>query len=735
MSKSTFSSDDISLAAKKALGRKKSSVKNGHDYDVHNGDLEISGPGYFFNYELSWIKFNERVLSEALDKENPVLERVKFLSIVCSNLDEFFQKRIGGLKRQLQAGVQDPTIDGLSPAEQLRLIRVEVKDMIKTLRACFFEELIPCLEKNGIIFKSYTKLTTEQKKRIDTYFDQQLYPIITPLAVDQSHPFPLISNKSRSFAVELVDTKTKEKLFARIKIPSNRPRWLIAEQLENKIVMVAIEEVIKHKADILFPGAEVLSASIFRVTRNADVERNEEVAEDLLEVIEEELRERRFAEVVRLEIDAETPVHIKDFLQEKMNITNNEIFEMEGFIGLAQCIQIYNIEGFHDLRFPKWVPALHPVFRHEIEEETPSIFRIMSRGDFLVHHPYHSFATSVQRFIEEASNDPQVLAIKQTLYRTSKDSALLHSLMQAADRGKQVAVLVELKARFDEERNIEWAQKLEKAGVHVSYGLQGLKIHSKATIVVRQEGERLKRYVHLGTGNYHPYTAQLYEDIGLFSCDDALGADVSGLFNFLTGFAPGQNYKKLLVAPHHMRPTINTLIKHETEEAKRNRPSRIIAKMNSLEDPLIIQKLYDASTAGVQIDLIVRGVCRLRPGVKGLSENITVHSVVGRYLEHSRVYYFNNSGSNRFFIGSADWMRRNLDARVESLVPIENAKIKDYLQFLLNLLCRDNQFRWLLQEDGTYKRVMRKHGEQKISAHSLLKQHALSGDEPVPKTS
>ena len=732
MSKSNFSPDDVSLEN----GKQKSIMKKGSQKTASpkaaGASIDLSGQQYFINYELSWLKFNERVLSEALDKRNPVLERVKFLSIVCSNLDEFFQKRVGGLKRQHQAGVANPSLDGMMPSEQLERIRVEVIKMIKTLRNCFFGELIPELEKKGIRFKSYEELTRKQKKVIDEYFDQQLYPILTPLAVDKSHPFPLISNKSRSLAIELRDSRTQDILFARIKVPSNRPRWLVAERSEGKLTLVAIEDVIKKNIDRFFPGAEVLSANIFRVTRNADVERNEEEADDLLEVIEEELRERRFAEVVRLEIDAETPEHIKSFLLDKMKVTPADVFEMDGFIGLAQSRQLYELEGFSDLKFPSWTPALHPVFRHDLEEDAPSVFKIMRKGDFMVHHPYYSFATSVQRFIDEASNDPHVLAIKQTLYRTSSDSALLHSLMRAADSGKQVAVLVELKARFDEERNIEWAQKLEKAGVHVSYGLAGLKIHSKATIVVRQEGDRLRRYIHIGTGNYHPYTAGHYEDIGLFSCNEELGEDVTRLFNFLTGFAPAQHYNNLLVAPHHMRSKICELIETETREAQHGRPARIIAKMNSLEDPDIIRKLYEASSAGVSIDMVVRGVCRLRPGVKGLSDNITIHSVVGRFLEHSRVYYFKNRGSDTYFIGSADWMRRNLDSRVESLVPIDNPGLKHYLQFLLNHLMHDTRYRWVLGSDGKYKRCTDGAETNDLAVQALLMQHALSGDEPVP---
>jgi polyphosphate kinase len=698
-------------------------------------ELKLFGSDYFLNYQLSWLKFNWRVLFEAQNEHNPLLERLKFIGIVAGNLDEFFQKRVGGLKRQLEAGIETPPVDGMSPEDQLKAIRLDVTRMVEAYRDCFLNSIIPSLSKEGVHFKRYFELSLNQRKIIEEYFNRQLYPILTPLAVDKSHPFPLISNKSRSFAVELRQPQTGDILFARVKVPSNRQRWLIVEKEDHEITYVSIDDVIKAHIHQLFPGMEVLSANVFRVTRNADVERNEEEADDLLELITEELRERRFAEIVRLEIDQSMPGHIKEFLIEKMEISWGDVYEMEGPIGLADCIKMSDLTGFEQLKYDKWVPTLHPVFHHELDEETPDIFSIIRNGDFIVHHPYHSFATSVQRFVEEAADDPKVLAIKQTLYRTSSDSPLMHALMKAAQQGKQVAMLVELKARFDEERNIEWGQKLEKAGVHVAYGLPGLKIHSKLTIVVREEEDgNIKSYVHLSTGNYHPKTAQLYEDLGLFTCDPEIASDVTDLFNFLTGYAPEQNYKKLIVAPNYMREKMTKLIEYEINECNNDRTGRIIAKMNSLEDPLIIQKLYEASKAGVQIDIIVRGVCRLIPQKKGLSENIRIHSIIGRFLEHSRIYYFQHGDKDLHFIGSADWMHRNLDARVESLVPIEENQLKKYLQFILNIYLNDNGQRWVLESDGSYTKVERKGDEPFIQAHDVLMKHTSKTLEPVPKT-
>jgi len=744
MSKSNYSPDKLQFdpvaqqfkKQQKALANpKKNEIysSKGLNKDHKSGKLNIFGRDYFENYELSWLKFNWRVLAEAQNKSVPLLERVNFIGITCSNLDEFFQKRVGGLKRQQHAGVSELTVDGRTPEEQLIEIRKEVKKMISAYRDCFFNDLIPKLEKNGITFKKYSELTGKEKSNADEYFDQQLYSIITPLAVDEAHPFPFISNKSRSLAVKLKNPETGNLHFARVKIPSNRPRWVAIAENKSQTVLLSISDLIKEKIDRFFPGMKILSSNIFRVTRNADVERNDEEADDLLEMIEDELRERRFAKIVRLEIDAKTPKDVKKYLIEHLDVEKSDIFEMNGPIGLADCTELMKLSGWKNLRYENWVPALHYVLKHEIDEDAPQIFDVIKEGDFIVHHPYHSFESSTQRFIEEAASDPKVLAIKQTLYRTSSDSPVMHALIRASEEGKQVAVLVELKARFDEERNISWAQRLEKAGAHVSYGLPGLKIHSKLTIVVREEGDELRRYIHIGTGNYHPDTAQLYEDLGFFTCNDTIGSDVTDIFNLLTGYAPDQNYSKLLVAPQYLRGGVNELIDFEIQAAKKGRPARIIAKMNNLEDPLIIQKLYEASQAGVKIDLIVRSVCRLIPGKKGLSENIKVHAIIGRFLEHSRCFYFHHNGNDKFFIGSADWMHRNLDARVEVLTPIEHPDLKSYLQFILSLYLRDNQQRWIMNSKGNYSRVKRKKGEQKVSTHQLLINHTKENQEPIPK--
>lgn len=701
--------------------------------DKTPSDLKIFGSEYFTNYEISWLKFNWRVLGLSRDPELPLLERIKFIGIVCSNLDEFFQKRVGGLKRQIHAGVSELTVDGRTPEEQLQVIRKDIKKMIKHYRSCYMNDLLPELQKNGIQIKEYSELEKPLQTKADEYFEKQIYPIITPLAVDEAHPFPFISNKSRSLAIKLRNPENNELLFARIKIPANRPRWIELERTDKKIVLLSVKDLIKEKINRFFPGVEVLSANVFRVTRNADIERNEEEADDLLEMIEEELRERRFAEVVRLEIDKNMPMDVKKYLYSHLNVQQTQVFEMEGPIGLADATQLYNLEGFPHLRLEPWVPTLHPVFRHPIDEDTPSVFQVIKKGDFIVHHPYHSFESSTQRFVEEAARDPKVLAIKQTLYRTSSDSPLMHALIRAAESDKQVAILIELKARFDEERNISWAQRLEKAGVHVSYGIAGLKIHTKLTIVVREEEDGLRRYVHIGTGNYHPDTAQLYEDLGYFTCRDEIASDVSDVFNLLTGYAPNQSFRKAFVAPKHLRNNMMDLIQKEIDEAKEGRPAKIIAKMNSLEDPLIIQKLYEASQAGVSIDMIVRGVCRLIPQKEGLSDNIRVHSIIGRFLEHSRVYHFHNGGEDLYYIGSADWMHRNLDARVEVLAPIEHPRLKKYLKFMLDIYLHDNQQRWVMKSNGSYKKVKPKDADKKIGTHDYLMAHTKAHAEPIPR--
>lgn len=723
---------DSSLGEDSTSGKKTKSSSADNEYSYLGTSL--FGPEYFLNYELSWLQFNWRVLAQAQDESVPLMERVKFIGIVCSNLDEFFQKRIGGLKRQLHAGVKKLSIDGRTPERQLKELRKDILKMIRAYRECYFKELLPKLETEGVYITKYEDLSGGLKDEAKEYFESQLYPIITPLAVDEAHPFPFISNKSRSLAVKLKKPGADESHFARIKIPSNRPRWITLKKAKQKRVLVSISDIITKKIGRFFPGMEIESAHLFRVTRNADVERQDEEADDLLELIEDELRERRFAEIVRLEIDRSAPDDVKKYIMDNLNIHKKDVFEMNGPIGLADCTQLYDLSGLDHLRYDSWVPAMHTVFRHSMDEEMPNIFDVIKKGDFMVHHPYHSFESSTQRFVEEAAADPDVLAIKQTMYRTSSDSPLMHALMRAADEGKQVAVLVELKARFDEERNISWAQKLEKAGVHVSYGIAGLKIHSKMTMVVREQNNELVRYVHIGTGNYHPHTAQLYEDLGYFTCNPQIAADVTDVFNLLTGYAPNQSYKKLLVAPRYMRTSILGMIEQEIKSAKKGKKGRIIAKMNSLEDPLTIETLYKASAAGVEIDLIVRGVCRLIPGKKNLSENIRVHSIIGRFLEHSRCYYFNNSGNESYWVGSADWMHRNLDARVEVLAPIEDKGLRKYLKFMLDLYLKDNQLRWIMQPDGKYKRVKKKKAEDPVSTHGHLMNHAKNSLKPIPKS-
>ncbi|MFO7800103.1 polyphosphate kinase 1 [Rhodohalobacter sp.] len=719
---------------KEAVNRKKNEIlsNKGLNPDDQPSDLKIFGKEYFINYELSWLKFNWRVLHEAQNPNNTLLERVKFIGIVCSNLDEFYQKRVGGLKRQYHAGVRELSLDGLTPKEQLTAIRKDVGKMIRAYRDCFFNDLLPALQNEGIKILTYNKLNTELKEKADDYFSKQIYPIITPLAVDEGHPFPFISNKSRSLAIKLKERDSDIHHFARVKIPANRPRWIMLQKEKSEVILLSTSDLIKQKISTLFPGMDIISAHIFRVTRNADIERNEEEADDLLELIEDELRERRFAEIVRLEIDKETPDDVKHFLLSQLNIKKHDVFDMDGPLGLADATQLYDIEGYDHLKDTPWTPTLHPVFKHELDEELPDIFNAIRDGDFIVHHPYQSFETSTQRFVEEAAKDPKVLAIKQTLYRTSSDSPVMHALVRAAEADKQVAVLVELKARFDEERNISWAQKLEKAGAHVSYGIAGLKIHTKLTIVVREEDDGLRRYLHIGTGNYHPDTAQLYEDLGYFTCREDLASDVTDIFNLLTGYAPEQSYEKMLVAPKHMRNRITDLIDSEIKAAKNGKEARIIGKMNNLEDPLIIQKLYEASEAGVKIDLIVRSVCRLIPQKKGLSENIHVHAIVGRFLEHSRCYYFHAGGEEKYLIGSADWMHRNLDARIEVLAPIENSTLKKYLKFFLNLNMKDNQQRWVLIPNGKYKKVKPGKDEAELSIHQFLMNHVKTGNPPTP---
>jgi polyphosphate kinase len=665
----------------------------------------LDDPALYFNQELSWLDFNWRVLWLALDARTPLLERVRFAAITASNLDEFYQKRVGGLKRQRAAGVRKLTPDGRTPEEQLELIRPAARSMHQTLTAAWEQELKPALaDQADVVICDYDDLNIEQRYMLRKYFQTHFYPILTPLTVDPGHPFPFISNLSLSLAILLRHPQWRTTHFARLKVPMNHGRWLRLPGAagDDRLYYLPVEQLIMHNASDLFHGMDLLSVHPFRITRNADVRRDEEEAEDLLATISAELRERRFAGVVRMEVDQGMPEHVRSLLTRELEMTPSQVVEVAGLLDLTGCFQLADLD-LPKLRYKHWEPVIPTRLAQEGQtKDSQTIFDIIRQGDLVVHHPYESFAASTQRFIEEAADDPRVVAIKQTLYRTSYESPIVAALTRAAERGKQVAALVEVKARFDEANNIEWAQRLENAGVHVTYGVVGLKTHSKATLVVRQELDGLRIYCHMGTGNYHPKTAKLYTDLGLFTCSPDLGYDIVNLFHSLTGYAPDQRYRRAIVAPRAMRNTFLRLIQQEINYQCRHGNGRIIAKMNALDDVPIIQELYRASQAGVQIDLIIRGHSRLRPGLPGISENIRVISILGRFLEHDRIFHFHNNGAAYTFIGSADWRGRNLDERVELIVPVEDPTLQGQLIANLHEALADNRLAWDLHPDGRY---------------------------------
>jgi polyphosphate kinase len=705
-------------------------------------DLNLSDPKYYFNRELSWLEFNNRVLHEALDSRTPLLERLKFIAIFSSNLDEYFMVRVSGLKEQIEAKVIRKTADGLVPQEQLDSIYEHLRPMVARQHQLFERELRPLLAEQGIHLLNYIDLSQEQRFFLQGYFEDRIFPVLTPLAVDPAHPFPRISNLSLNLAVVVKDPETQEEHFARVKVPNILPRFIsfpkeLHHQSEQPSVWtgVPLEQAIAHNLESLFPGMNIQEYYFFRVTRDADFEVQEDEADDLLLAIEQELRKRRLGGfVVRLEIQASTPDSIRETLMEELDLTENDVYEVDGLLSLKDLFFFTSLP-LPELKDAPWSPVVPPRLKHFSSaestttileaEEKEDIFGIIRRRDLLVHHPYESFSASVQLFITQAACDPDVLALKMTLYRTSGDSPIVKALITAAENGKQVVALVELKARFDEENNINWARKLEEAGVHVVYGLVGLKTHTKVVLVVRQEKDKMRRYVHVGTGNYNPKTASLYTDLGLLSCREDLGADLTDLFNFLTGYSRQHSYRKLLVAPVGLRDRMVALIQREIEHTKNGNPGRIIAKMNSLVDPTIIQTLYQASQAGVEIDLIVRGICCLRPGLEGISDNIRVMSIVGRYLEHSRIFYFHNNDAAEVFIGSADWMPRNLDRRVEAIAPIEEPTVLKQLKEILDILLSDNRHAWELQPDGNYIQRQPQDDDEERSAQDLLMEKAL----------
>ncbi|MGH9279991.1 MAG: RNA degradosome polyphosphate kinase [Acidimicrobiales bacterium] len=667
--------------------------------DENTGEPPVpEGAARYVNRELSFLDYVTRVLALADDDSQPVLERAKFLAIFSEHLDEFFQVRVAALKGQVAAGVTPASPDGMTAAEQLREIRRRVEDLVKRQSAIFTGDVVSELASVDIVLSDWDLLDDDDREFLVKVFEERIYPVLTPLAVDPGHPFPYISNLSLNLAVHVVDPSTGERRFARLKVPPLLPRFVVMPDGER---FVALELVIAAHLDRLFPGMEIERHDTFRVTRNADLTLEEEEADDLLSAIEIELRRRRFGKAVRLEVDSRMSSETRDLLVRELELGPDDVYVIDGPLQLSGLWAVHDVDR-PELKDDLWLGVTQPRLI-DADGRPADLFAVLREQEILVHHPYDSFATSVQAFIEEAADDPRVLAIKQTLYRTSGDSPIIKALIRAAELGKQVAVLVELKARFDEQANIQWARTLEEAGVHVVYGLVGLKTHTKTALVVRDEADGIRRYVHIGTGNYNPKTARLYEDVGLLSCDTDLGADLTELFNSLTGYSHQEEYRKLLVAPVTLRSRVIELIAAERDKGD---AGRIVMKMNNLVDAGVIDALYEASQAGVDIDLIVRSICCLRPEVPGLSDNIRVRSIVGRFLEHSRIFAFGRRGDERrYYIGSADMMPRNLDRRVEAVTPVERSELQERLQEILDANLADDVLAWELQPGGDWLKV------------------------------
>ena len=687
---------------------------------------DLRHPSLYVNRELSWLEFNRRVLHEALDPRTPLLERLKFLGIFSSNLDEFFQVRVAGLKRQVKAGYTERTADGLTAEEQLERISAVAREQIAQHRHALVADVLPQMAANGVhLVTRLSELPKADRRHVDQFFRANVFPVLTPLAVDPGHPFPYISNLSLSIAVVLRGADGEER-FARVKVPKLLPRWV---PCLTPNTFVPLEQVIGGNLEALFPGVEILGWYLFRITRNTDIVIDDsDEADDLLDLIQEEVRNRRFAEVVRLEMHYSMPSSLRQLLLAEFNeeqedvappLTMADIYEVQGLFDTADLLPLalsLDIPALKD-------PAFHATTPHRLAQGR-SVFEVIREGDVLLHHPYDSFANTVERFLQAAADDPDVLAIKLTLYRTGGDSTVARTLLQAAERGKQVAVLIEVQARFDEENNIAWAKRFEDAGVHVSYGVTGLKTHAKTAMVVRREGDVIRRYVHIGTGNYNAKTARLYTDFGLLSADPELGADLTDLFNVLTGFAQPASYRQVIVAPRFMRDRFLHMIRREIQHQSEGRPGRILAKMNALVDPDIMVALYEASRAGVQVDLIIRGICCLRPGIPGVSDNIRVISIIGRFLEHSRAFWFRNGGQEEVYIGSADWMPRNLDRRIEAASPLRDVIHRNTVRNLLELMWRDNRQAWDLHADGTYEQRRPPADGPEQATHRVLLEHA-----------
>ena len=687
--------------------------------------IDFKNPKYYENRELSWIKFDERVLSEARDKNIPLLERLKFISITSSNLDEFFMVRVASLKDKVHANYKKRDIAGMTATEQLTAINEATRELVNTQYSTYMRSLIPLLNKEGIyLLDAHEDLTEEQGKFVDRYFEESVYPVLTPMAVDASRPFPLIRNKTLNIAALLTGKQSEgETVFATVQVPSVLPRLVQIPTEDGSTCFILLEQIIERNISVLFSNYNVLCAYPYRVMRNADLTIDEDEASDLLKEIQNKLKMRQWGEVIRLEIEDMADKKLLKFLKTELKVADEDIFRIAGPIDLTFLMKVYGIEGYDHLRYKPYTPQRVP----EIAPED-NIFDAIRRGDIFLHHPYETFDPVVD-FIRQASKDPDVLAIKQTLYRVSGNSPIISSLAQAAENGKQVTVLVELKARFDEEHNIVWAKKLEQAGCHVIYGLVGLKTHSKIALVVRREEDGIRRYVHLGTGNYNDSTAKLYTDCGIFTCKESIGEDATAVFNMLSGYSEPLSWNELILAPYWLRDKFIKLIDREKKHAKNGGEARIIAKMNSLCDPGIIEALYEASAAGVKIDLIVRGICCLRVGIPGVSENITVRSIVGNFLEHSRIFYFWNDGDTEIYMGSADWMPRNLDRRVEIIFPVLETSLKEKALHILEVELADNMKARVLGADGKYEKLDRR---GKVAVNSQ-EQFCEEAKEEVPK--
>jgi len=678
----------------------------------------------FVNRELSWLQFARRVLAMAEEPRTPLLERIKFVGIVGMLHDEFFMKRISGLKGQIQRGVHKLSIDGLRPEDEFAACREAVQEQVEVMHRLISEDLRPGLKEIGAPIFNWNELNKKQKMDLRDHFARSVLPILTPLAVDAQHPFPFIAGLSLNLAISL--DKGRKRRFVCLRVPANRPRWVPIPQ---STAWVPLEQVIAENLDLLFPDAGAVSVSFFRVTRGAEAHREgpDELNEaevlsapgSVIALVSDELRARKFAGEVRLEVSGNMPESLRMWLAEQLHLTADDIYDSGTFPAGCDLIS-FRPQGFEQYQDPEFMGRTHPRLRRLKAAEPSGFFEEIRRGDILLHHPYDAFDTSVVQFIEAASVDPQVLAIKLTVYRTSAKSPIIQALAEAAHRGKEVAVVVEITARFDEAPNIRWGKFLEKEGVHVAYGVERLKTHVKAALVLRDEEEGIRRYVHIGTGNYHSGTARLYEDLGFLSCDPEICSDISDVFNELTSVVGIKNPRKLLVAPHTMRSGFKNLIQREREHAQQGRPAWICAKMNQLQDPSMIRELYRASMDGVKIDLIVRGLCSLRPGVKGLSENIRVLSVLGRFLEHGRIYRFENGGSPEYFLGSADWMKRNLDRRVEIVAPIESPELRAQLDGILDVYLEDNASAWEMQSDGSYLRRKPEKGETERAVQEVF---------------